>query len=271
MGINGFLVTAPFNAVVRLLMHAEAQEITGEINRSSPIPYYYQLQELLQTWMEENQIPPHTQIPSELELGKRFEVSRTVVRQALSELERSGLIYRLKGRGSFVTQPKLRQQITELTSFTRDARERNTRPGAKVLRQEMQSAGETVAQHLQITSQTPVFCLERIRTINGEPVALETAYLNFEEVEGLLAEHFEDQSLYEILAVRQGITPFRAEQEHEAAIVRSREAKLLQLPAGAPVMLIGRTTYTADARPVEFVKSVYRGDRYRFVTRLKRT
>jgi GntR family transcriptional regulator len=252
-------------------MHTDAPEITGEINRSSPMPYYYQLQELLQTWMEENQIPPHTQIPSELELGERFEVSRTVVRQALLELERGGLIYRLKGRGSFVTQPKLRQQITELTSFTQDARERNTRPGAKVLWQEMQPAGETVAQHLQIAPQTPVFCLERIRTINGEPVALETAYLNFEGVENLLTEHFEDQSLYEILAVRQGIIPFQAKQEHEAAIVRSREAELLQLQTGAPVMLIARTTYTADARPVEFVKSVYRGDKYRFVTRLKQT
>lgn len=246
-------------------------EVLGEIDRSSPIPYYYQLQEILQTWIEENHISPHTQIFSEAELCERFGVSRTVVRQALLELDRDGLIYRAKGRGSFVAPPKLRQQITELTSFTQDMHERGVRSGSHVLRQDMYPASEAVAERLQIPPQTPVFCLERVRLANGEPLALETAYLSFDGCEGLLEENFENQSLYTVLATRYGITPFQAEQEHEASIVRPREARLLNLQPGDPVMHLRRVTYDADRHPFEVTQCVYRGDKYRFVALLRRT
>ena len=246
-------------------------EILGEIDRSSPIPYYYQLQEILRTWIEEDHIAPHTQILSEAELCERFGVSRTVVRQALLELERDGVIYRVKGRGSFVAPPKLRQQITELISFTQDMHERGVRPGARVLCQKMCPASETVAQRLQIPPQTPVFCLERVRLVNDEPLALQTAYLSFDGCEGLLEEDFENQSLYAILATRYGITPFQAEQEHEASIARPRETKLLNLQPGDPVMHICRVTYDTDRHPFEVTQCVYRGDKYRFVALLRKT
>lgn len=245
-------------------------KILGEIDRSSPIPYYYQLQEILQTWIEENRVQPHTQVFSEAELCERFGVSRTVVRQALLGLERDGLIYRAKGRGSFVAPPKLRQRITELASFTEDMRERGVRPDSRVLRQEIHPVSETVAQYLQIPPQTPVFCLERVRFANGEPLALETAHLSFDGCEGLLEEDFENQSLYAVLATHYGITPFQAEQEHEASIVRPREAKLLNLQPGDPVMHISRVTYDTDRHPFEVTQCVYRGDKYRFVAWLRR-
>lgn len=245
-------------------------EFPGEIDRSSPIPYYYQLQEILQTWVEENHISPHTQFLSEAELCERFGVSRTVVRQALLGLERDGLIYRAKGRGSFVAPPKLRQQITELTSFTQDMQERGVRPGARVLRQEMHPVSEATAQRLQIPSQTPVFCLERVRLANDEPLALEIAHLNFDGCESLLKEDFENQSLYAILATRYGITPFQAEQELEASVARPREAKLLNLQPGDPVMHIYRVTYDTDRHPFEATECVYRGDKYRFVALLRK-
>jgi len=245
-------------------------EVLGEIDRSSPIPYYYQLQEILRTWIEENHISPHTQIFSEAEVCERFGVSRTVVRQALLELERDGLIYRAKGRGSFIAPPKLRQQITELTSFTQDMHERGVRSGSRVLRQEMYPVSEATAQRLQIPPQTPVFCLKRVRLVNDEPLALETAHLNFDGCEVLLEEDFENQSLYAILAARYGITPFQAEQGHEASIARPREAKLLHLQPGDPVMYIYRVTYDTDQHPFEVTQCVYRGDKYRFVALLRR-
>ena len=245
-------------------------EIIGEIDRFSPTPYYYQLQEILQTWIEENGIPPHTQIFSEAELCERFGVSRTVVRQALLGLERNGLVYRAKGRGSFVAPPKLRQQITELTSFTQDMRECGVRPASHVLRQEMHPVGAAIAQRLQIPPQTSVFCLERVRLANDEPLALETAYLSFDGCEGLLKEGFENQSLYAVLAIRYGITPFQAEQEHEASIAHPREAKLLNLQPGDPVMHICRVTYDTDGHPFEVTQCVYRGDKYRFVALLRK-
>jgi GntR family transcriptional regulator len=245
-------------------------KVTGEIDRSSPIPYYFQLQEVLQNWIEENHISPHTQVPSEAELCERFGVSRTVVRQALLGLERDGLIYRIKGRGSFIAPPKLRQQITELTSFTQDARQRGARPGSRVLRQEMCPASEAIAKRLQIPPQTLILLLERVRFVNGEPLALETVHLSFDGCEGLLEEDFENQSLYEVLATRYGITPFQAEQEHEASIVRPREVKLLDLQPGDPVMYVSRVTYDTDQHPFEVTRCVYRGDKYRFVALLRK-
>ena len=245
-------------------------QLPGEIDRSSPIPYYYQLQEILQGWVKENHVPPHTQLLSEAELCEQFGVSRTVVRQALLGLARDGLIYRVKGRGSYVAPPKLRQQISELTSFTQDSIERGVRPSSIVLRQEMSLAGDTIGQHLEIPPPTPVFCLERVRLVDDEPLALETAYLSFDDCEELLHEDLASQSLYAILATRYGITPFQAEQEHEASTVRPREAKLLRIQPGDPVMHICRVTYDTDQHPFEVTQCIYRGDKYRFVARLRR-
>lgn len=244
-------------------------EVPGKIDRSSPVPYYYQLQEALRGWIQNNQLAAHTRIPSEADLEDQFRVSRTVVRQALRGLEREGLIYRVKGSGSFVAQPKLRQQITELTSFTRDMQARGSAPGAKVLRQEMINATEMIAQHLSVAPSEPVFLLERVRHADAEPLAIETAHLGFDGCEALLEEDFEDRSLYEALARKCSVRPYEAEQELEAAIVRPREARWLEIELGAPVMLIHRTTYDRDRRPVEFVKSVYRGDKYSFVAKLR--
>lgn len=244
--------------------------IPGEIDRSSPIPYYYQIQEILQSWLEENRLPPHTQICSEAELCERFGVSRTVVRQALLGLEREGLIYRAKGRGSFVAPPKLHQQITKLTSFTEDMHERGLRPSSRVLHQKMCAASEAITQHLQIPPQTLIFCLERVRLANDEPFALETTHLHFNGCESLLQENFENQSLYTILSARYGIMPFQAEQVLEASVARPREALLLSLQPGDPVMYLSRVTYDSEGHPFEVTHCVYRGDKYRFVTRLQR-
>jgi len=244
--------------------------IKGEIDRSSPVPYYHQLRELLQAWIEENSVVPHTRIPSEAELGERFSVSRTVVRQTLLELERDGLIYRLKGRGSFVAQPKLRQQTTELTSFTQDARERGALARSRVLTQEMRPAGETVARRLQISPETPIFLLKRVRLADNQPVVVQAAHLSFDGCEGLLQEDFAQHSLYGVLSVRFGITPFQAEEEYEASIVRPTEASLLGLRADSPVMRTRRTTYDEDLRPYEFVRGVSRGDTIRYVGLLRR-
>lgn len=244
-------------------------EIPGRIDRSSPIPYYHQLQETLRGWIQNNQLPPHTRIPSEAELEGQFDVSRTVIRQALRGLEREGLIYRVKGSGSFVAQPKLRQEISQLTSFTEDVRSRGVEPGSRILRQEMVPATDLVARHLAVPTTSPVFFLKRVRYADEEPLALESAYVAFEGCDVLVEEDFRDRSLYNTLARRCGIRPYQAEQELEAAVVRRQEAEWLGIERDTPVMVIHRVTYDADLEPFEFVKSVYRGDKYSFVAKLR--
>jgi GntR family transcriptional regulator len=175
----------------------------------------------------------------------------------------------VKGSGSFVAQPKLRQQISQLTSFTEDMRARGVEPGSRVLRQEVVPATDLVAGHLAVPSSSPIFLLKRIRYADEQPLALESAYLAFEGCEMLVEEDFRDRSLYNTLARQCGVRPYQAEQELEAAIVRPQEAEWLGIEPGAPVMVIHRVTYDADLEPFEFVKSVYRGDKYSFVAKLR--
>ena len=245
-------------------------DIRGEIDRSSPMPYYHQLRELIQASLEREGVAARTQLPSEAELGERFGVSRTVVRQALLELELDGLIYRQKGRGSFVAPPKLRRRISVLTSFTQDWQEHGSRPGSRVLSQGMHPVGEIVARHLQITPGTAVFRLQRVRLVDDEPMVVQTAYLHFDGCERLLHEDFENRSLYEVLSSEHGMTPHQAEEEYEASIVRSGDAALLGLRSGSPVMFITRTTYNGNLVPFECVRSVGRADKYRYVGLLRR-
>ncbi len=243
--------------------------IPGRIDRSNPTPYYYQLQEILRSWIRSSDLPPDTQIPSEAELGVRFDVSRTVVRQALQSLERDGLIYRVKGVGSFVARLKLRQRISELTSFTEDVRGRGSTPGSRVIRQEMIPAADAIASRLRIAPSTPVLLLKRVRYADDEPLALETAHLAFDGCEALLKVQLDDQSIYQVLETECGIRPCQAEQELEAGVARPREAAWLEIEVGAPVMVVERTTYDAAGESFEYVKSVYRGDKYSFVAQLR--
>jgi GntR family transcriptional regulator len=245
-------------------------DIRGEIDRSSPMPYYHQLRELIQASLEREGVAARAQLPSEVELCERFGVSRTVVRRALLELELDGLIYRQKGRGSFVAPPKLRRRISVLSSFTQDWQEHGASPGARVLSQGMHPVGEVVARHLQIAPGTTVFRLQRVRLVNDEPMVVQTAYLHFDGCARLVDEDFEDRSLYEILSTKYGIIAYQAEEEYEASIVRASDAALLGLRSGSPVMFITRTTYNDDLVPFECVRSVGRADKYRYVGLLRR-
>jgi len=245
-------------------------EIPGKIDRSSPMPFYYQLQEFLAQWIGTQKLLPHASLPSEGELQARFEVSRSVVRQALLQLETEGLIYLEKGRGSFVAPPKLRHQMTTVSSFTDEMRARGAQPGAQVLHQALVPAGEEAAGHLQVEVGSPVFFLERVRLADGMRLALESAYLHFDGDEALVEVDFSSRSLYTTLTEEFHVEYLQSEQELEATLANQHEAELLGLHAGAPVMLVRFTTFDTAMQPVEFVKSIYRGDKFRFHSVLHR-
>jgi GntR family transcriptional regulator len=194
-----------------------------------------------------------------------------VVRQTLLELERRGLIYRVKGRGSYVAQPKLSQVFTELTSFTEATRARGERPSSRVLIQDMCPASETIAQFFGIPPGTPVFRLRRVRLADETPLAVETAHLHFEACEALLNEDLSNASLYQLLGRRYGIVPSYVEETYEATIVEVKDVPHLGIPPGSPAMLTTRLTYDQEMRPFEFYSGVFRGDRVRFQGVLRRT
>jgi GntR family transcriptional regulator len=240
------------------------------IDRISPVPRYHQLKEILREQIRNGELKPGSLIPSERELSETYGISRMTARQAVTELVNEGVFYREQGRGTFVAQNRITQQLLHLTGFTEDIRARGQRPSTKVLSAAMCPADEVTAHRLRIEPGDPVFCLRRLRLADGEPLAIEVSLLNFKGCEALAEEDFEHNSLYQLLVAQYGLPLMEADQEIEAGLARADEADILRISVGSPVLLTRRTTYTERNRPVEYARSVYCGAKYVFYTHLKR-
>lgn len=232
---------------------------------TAPPPKYYLLKtEILALIAEEK---PGTLIPTERALAERYATSRTTVRQAISELVAEGRLRRIQGHGTFVAPPKL-THVRQLTSFSDDARAQGLQPSATTLALEKVPADAETADRLSIAAGTPVHRLERIRLIDGEPLAHETAYLpgNLTRFKASLEKA---GSLYAALADTYGIHIADVEDTVETALAGPEEVRLLGVEMGSPLLVVHRLARDAAGAPVEWTRSVFRGDRFRFVARIK--
>ncbi len=234
------------------------------LDRTLPLPMYYQLKELIREELGAGKWQPGDLIPSERELSERYGISRMTARQALTELTNEGLLRREQGKGTFVSEPRIEQRLTRLTGFTEDMRKRGLRPGVRVLRLEAMDAPVRVAEALQIEPGVPIVLLERLRLAESTPMAIETGYVYFDRAHKLLEEDYQGGSLYHLLAEKYDVVPTRAEQQIEAALCSQRRRELLELDEVAPVLRTKRVTYEQRGRPFEYVEAIYRADRYVF-------
>jgi len=232
-------------------------------------PLYSQIKSHLLEAIESGQLRPGDRVPSERELTTQFAVSRMTARQALTELENMGRLVRIQGKGTFVATPKLTQSLASLTSFTEDMRSRGMVPGARVLAVGEEPASLRVATALGIREGDRVIKVERLRLADGEPMALETSRVPADCCPDLLVSDLTDRSLYQVLRER-GVELARATQSLEAVLADGPEAEVLRVKDGAALLLLERVSCDPQGRPVEYVRSLYRGDRYRFITELIR-
>lgn len=240
------------------------------IYRNSPVPRYHQLKEILRERIRSGEWKPGDLIPSERELSESYDISRMTARQAITDLVNEGVFYREQGRGTFVAQNKITQQLLHLTGFTEDIRARGQHPSTRVLTATLLPADETIAGQLRIEPGEPVFMLRRLRLADDEPLAIEVSMLHFKGCEQLAEEDLEHQSLYQLLESTYGLPLMEADQEIEAGQASEEDAKVLKVAPGSAVLYTRRTTYTERNRPIEYAKSVYRGNKYTFHTHLKR-
>ena len=240
------------------------------IYRNSPVPRYYQLKEIMREKIASGEWKSGDLIPSERELGEKYGISRMTARQAITEMVNEGMLYREQGKGTFVSQRKVTQQLMRLTGFTEDIRARGQLPSTRILAASMRPADETTAERLRIKPQEMIFCLQRLRLADGEPLAIELSQLHFPNCERLLEENLQENSLYRLLETKYGLPLMEAEQELEAGLAGNEESQLLKVPTGSAVLFIRRTTYTDRNQPIEYAKSVYRGNKYTFYTTMKR-
>jgi GntR family transcriptional regulator len=245
--------------------------IVGSIDRASPVPFYYQLRQLLERAVADGVLATGEQIPTEASLCERYEVSRTVVRQALSDLERTGLVTRLKGKGTFVAEPKVSEFVAQsLTSLHEDLSARGERLETKVLRLEVEPVSPHVATMLDLPESEQIVLLERLRFLRGEPLVVTTAYMPYSICAPILDLDMSDRSLFETYEQELGLKLHRGSRSIEARVANGEVAQNLGVPEGAPILAFSGVTYLDDGRPVEYFIGLHRGDRSRFETELFR-
>jgi GntR family transcriptional regulator len=230
------------------------------------VPKYYAVKEQLLESIRE--LPEGSLLPTERVLSDEHGVSRTTVRQALQELLVEGRLYRLQGKGTFVARPKVVLTLA-LTSYTQDMRARGLSPTSRLLAAERIPANPDVAEMLELEAHADVLRVQRLRLANLEPMAVETLFVDAARFPGLEQRLSDNTSFYELLRTEYAVELEEAEETIESGLATPPDARLLGTEMGWPMLLLTRRTWDVDGRPVEFVRSLYRGDRYRFLTRLK--
>jgi GntR family transcriptional regulator len=208
-------------------------------------------------------------LPTERELCQTYGVSRSTVRQALAQLEVEQRIFRRQGKGTFVSRAKIEQRL-ELMSHTEGMRARGISPSSKLIDVRRIHADQEVATHLGLSPKSEVLRIERLRLADGDPIAIEVVFLSADRFDGITAALSDHASLYQLLSSNYGVELASAEETIEAVIAEGRDAGLLKCPPGMPLLMLSRRTLDTNGRPIEFVRSLYRGDRYRFQTGLQR-
>jgi GntR family transcriptional regulator len=228
---------------------------------SARLPKSHRLkEELLETV---GRMPPGSPIASERLLSERYGVSRATVRQALQDLMFEGRLYRLQGRGTFVARPKLTQTL-RLTSHTREMESSGLVPGSVVLGTEEVKVFGEVAAMLELGEGTPALKIERLRLANDEPMALESLYVDAARFPGLDTKIAGGASFYGTLRDDHGIRLHHGEETIECVLASPWAAALLAIEPRSPMLKLTRRSWTRENTVVEYVESLYRGDRYRF-------
>jgi GntR family transcriptional regulator len=211
------------------------------------------------------------QLPGEPELCRLFEVSRTVIRQALDDLTHDGVIVRIKGKGTFVAEPKISEGLVQtLTGFHEDMVKQGYTPFSQILKQERSPASAKIAGYLEVEPGTWLIEIDRLRFVKDVPLALVTTYIPEELCPSLLRADLTYQSLYAYLESACKLHIARGKRIIEAVLANERESQLLEIPKGSPLILLDSISYLESGRPVEYYHALHRSDRARFEVELVR-
>ncbi len=239
------------------------------LDKQSPVPMYVQIEDYLKSQILQGDFVIGMAIPSERELTDTFGVSRMTVRQSITNLVNEGLLYREKGRGTYVATPKIEQPLSGLTSFTEDMLSRGMKPSNKLVSFEKMIPEIDIAQELQLAKGEEVFIVKRIRYADDKPMAIERSYLPVKLVPDLELDNIEG-SLYSFIEKDKRLIISHASQRMEAVLVNKEDAEFLQICMPSAVLMIERISYLTNDVPIEIVRSTYRADRYKFISEIRR-
>lgn len=243
---------------------ARAHLSAGRIDKGSALPMYDQLERIIRAAIADGILKPGELLPGELHLCELYGVSRTVVRQALAQLENARVIVRVKGKGTFVAPQKTTETLAgRLAGLFEEVASRNGHVRSTVLRLEREPASEFVAEQLDLAVGTPVVVLERLRFVDDERWSLSTTWMPEAIGRHVFGVDLTNSSLYALLESR-GVKAETGIRSIEAALTDAREGQLLGIGPGKPVLQLRSRTFDAHRRPVEYFEALHRGDRSRF-------
>jgi GntR family transcriptional regulator len=236
------------------------------IDRDTPVPCHYQLSELMRQEIESGRWKVGEQVPAEEELCAHFSLSRTTVRKSLDALVNRGLVHRAQGRGTFVSEPKLIEGLVNRPiGFFDDMTARGFQVVSKVLELHRVMPTPNVARELELLPDVTVIEIRRVRYILDQPVVVVNSYVPYELCPSLLESDLTHVGLYQFLREQGGYKTYRAKSFVEAVGADDKEAQLLDVKVGSPLLMIESTVYLADGRPIDYFKSRHRGDRLRLL------
>ena len=216
-------------------------------------PRYSQIISYYRSLIESGKLAEGDKMPTEETIGEIFGVSRITVRQALDGLAQSGYIYKIQGKGSFVAAKKAGMQLNHLIGFSDEMRSIGMEPSTSLISQSLEFPSEPVANALELDGTQKVYIISRLRCADA---GIETYDMS--------------KSLYTLFRQRYGCEPAKAIESIQSGLAKAKEAKQLQIKAGAPVLRITRTAYDGAGVPLEYTESVYRGDKYVFNVTLEK-
>src|SRR5256885_3498932 len=240
------------------------------LDRQSPLPLYYQIQQMLLGNIRSGVLKAGDSLPSEQEIAAKFRISRMTARQALKSLSELGAAYSQRGKGTFVSPFKMEKPFRQVLSFTEEMRASGSRPSSRVLSFETFVPDGEIATALGLNPKDEVFRLKRVRLADGTPMGIESSHLPARLYPGLDQKFDPSTSLYQALEGFYGVRVHTTDEVVEAGLLEAKQSQLLGAPRRTPAFIFTRISYVRSGEPVEYVKAIYRGDRYKIVNRLTR-
>jgi GntR family transcriptional regulator len=237
------------------------------IDKNSTIPLYVQLMNILIEKIE-NSMEENDKLDSEREICKKYSVSRTTVREALDELEKNKYIYKVQGKGNFISPRVVEQDLIKVSSFTEEMKKHGKNPTSKLLNFEIIEASNKVARKLEIEENELVFKISRIRIADDIPMIYEITYLPYERFKKLSKDMIEENPLYEIFRSVFNVQITSAEEVIESVLINKLESVYLEMPQGQAGLKFERIAYE-QKDIIEYTITIARGDKYRYRVCLK--
>ncbi|MCW6073959.1 GntR family transcriptional regulator [Clostridium sporogenes] len=235
------------------------------VSKKNPVPLHFQIKEILQEMIENEELKPGDAVPTERELCEIQGVSRMTVNKAIMSLVNEGLLYREQGKGTFVAKPKENKEIAGLKSFSEVMQDKGLKTETRILFFQIKEATKRIKSVLNLSDDNnKVFEISRLRMSEGEPVAIETVWIPYNLCSDIDRQTIEGKSLYETFKNKYNYFPNKAKQTIEPIILNEDECRLLNQNENALALMFRRTTYIKDEVPIEYTKAIYRSDIYKY-------